>query len=287
MRADGAVRAGAVTPERAGWGLQRPARPGAAAGGSGHRSHTGDDEMIVLPLAGGCDVACDDERFDADRARDASSPGSPTSPTCRATPRSTVSSERGGRFALPAARADRAAAGPLRPGRGRAGRAARRRAGQPPGQQLLHARTLRGRPADRRRGAHPGRQLVVLPAAQARRGARGRVRAGGDLLLRGRPVPTARPASPTSACTAPDRAGRSTSAPRSAAATPCSSRTAGTARRWPRPATTSTTSTSWPGRRERAWLFCDDPAHAWVRGTWDGQEIDPRLPLHPTTEERA
>ena len=22
-----------------------------------------------------------------------------------------------------------------------------------------------------------------------------------------------------------------------------------------------------------------DPAHAWVRGTWDGQELDPRLPM--------
>ena len=30
---------------------------------------------------------------------------------------------------------------------------------------------------------------------------------------------------------------------------------------------------------ERAWRFCDDPAHAWVRGTWDGQEVDPRLPM--------
>ncbi|MFC7546512.1 5-deoxy-glucuronate isomerase [Plantactinospora sp. GCM10030261] len=28
---------------------------------------------------------------------------------------------------------------------------------------------------------------------------------------------------------------------------------------------------------ERAWLICDDPAHAWVRGTWDGQAVDPRL----------
>jgi len=28
---------------------------------------------------------------------------------------------------------------------------------------------------------------------------------------------------------------------------------------------------------ERAWLACDDPAHAWVRGTWAGQEPDPRL----------
>jgi 5-deoxy-glucuronate isomerase len=31
---------------------------------------------------------------------------------------------------------------------------------------------------------------------------------------------------------------------------------------------------------ERAWRFCDDPAHGWVRGTWEGQPIDPRLPLY-------
>ncbi|MWA03491.1 5-deoxy-glucuronate isomerase [Actinomadura sp. LD22] len=30
---------------------------------------------------------------------------------------------------------------------------------------------------------------------------------------------------------------------------------------------------------ERAWRICDDPAHAWVRGTWSGQAVDPRLPL--------
>ena len=33
------------------------------------------------------------------------------------------------------------------------------------------------------------------------------------------------------------------------------------------------------GPGERAWRFCDDPAHAWVRGTWDGQAVDPRLPM--------
>lgn len=32
---------------------------------------------------------------------------------------------------------------------------------------------------------------------------------------------------------------------------------------------------------ERIWLICDDPAHAWVRSTWDTQQIDPRLPLGP------
>ena len=27
----------------------------------------------------------------------------------------------------------------------------------------------------------------------------------------------------------------------------------------------------------RAWLICDDPAHAWVRDSWAGQDVDPRL----------
>jgi len=30
---------------------------------------------------------------------------------------------------------------------------------------------------------------------------------------------------------------------------------------------------------ERAWLICDDPAHAWIRGTWPDQPVDPRLPM--------
>jgi 5-deoxy-glucuronate isomerase len=33
-----------------------------------------------------------------------------------------------------------------------------------------------------------------------------------------------------------------------------------------------------PGE-ERVWRFCDDPAHAWVRDTWAGQPVDPRLPM--------
>ena len=31
---------------------------------------------------------------------------------------------------------------------------------------------------------------------------------------------------------------------------------------------------------ERAWMIVDDPEHAWLRGTWDNQAVDPRLPLH-------
>ena len=31
---------------------------------------------------------------------------------------------------------------------------------------------------------------------------------------------------------------------------------------------------------ERAWKIVDDPGHTWLRDTWTGQAIDPRLPLH-------
>ncbi|GAA2358265.1 5-deoxy-glucuronate isomerase [Saccharopolyspora halophila] len=36
---------------------------------------------------------------------------------------------------------------------------------------------------------------------------------------------------------------------------------------------------------DRAWLICDDPAHAWVRGTWEQQPVDPRLPLYRAPQE--
>ncbi|MDV7244423.1 MULTISPECIES: 5-deoxy-glucuronate isomerase [Rhodococcus] len=34
---------------------------------------------------------------------------------------------------------------------------------------------------------------------------------------------------------------------------------------------------------ERSWKICDDPAHAWVRTSWEHQTVDPRLPLHRST----
>ena len=34
-----------------------------------------------------------------------------------------------------------------------------------------------------------------------------------------------------------------------------------------------------PGE-ERAWRICDDPAHGWVRSTWEQQQVDPRLPFY-------
>jgi 5-deoxy-glucuronate isomerase len=41
------------------------------------------------------------------------------------------------------------------------------------------------------------------------------------------------------------------------------------------------------GPGERIWLVCDDPAHGWVKASWTGEEIDPRLPMtSPTLEDR-
>ncbi|HLT85738.1 MAG TPA: 5-deoxy-glucuronate isomerase [Phototrophicaceae bacterium] len=37
---------------------------------------------------------------------------------------------------------------------------------------------------------------------------------------------------------------------------------------------------------DRTWLMTDDPAHAWVRATWESQELDPRLPLTRPVEHR-
>jgi 5-deoxy-glucuronate isomerase len=37
-----------------------------------------------------------------------------------------------------------------------------------------------------------------------------------------------------------------------------------------------------PGARE--WLVRDDPAHGWVRKSWAGTPIDPRLPLTTSNE---
>ncbi|MCX4801430.1 5-deoxy-glucuronate isomerase [Streptomyces sp. NPDC058682] len=36
----------------------------------------------------------------------------------------------------------------------------------------------------------------------------------------------------------------------------------------------------------REWLIRDHPDHGWIRGSWDGQDIDPRLPFSRTEDHR-
>ncbi|MGH3344029.1 MAG: 5-deoxy-glucuronate isomerase, partial [Carbonactinosporaceae bacterium] len=94
-----------VTQQRAGWTYSALRVLELPAGGA-HTFATGDEEMVVLPLAGSCTVECDRERFVL-AGRD--------SVFCRVSdfcylPRDasvTVTSAAGGRFALPAARCTR------------------------------------------------------------------------------------------------------------------------------------------------------------------------------------
>ena len=73
-----------VTPEQAGWtysGLKVLTLP---PGGT-HTWATGEDEILVLPLSGSATVTCDGTTFEL-QGGTASSPGSATSATHRATP---------------------------------------------------------------------------------------------------------------------------------------------------------------------------------------------------------
>ena len=94
-----------VNPENAGWahsGLRVVQLP---VGGR-VRFATGGDEMLVLPLAGGCDVACDDERLTLTGRRSVFSRVTDFAYLpCGA--EVTLRAPNGGRFALPAARSGR------------------------------------------------------------------------------------------------------------------------------------------------------------------------------------
>ncbi|HWS38677.1 MAG TPA: 5-deoxy-glucuronate isomerase [Actinoplanes sp.] len=70
------------------------------------RFPTGTDEVLVLPLTGGCDVACDDERMTLTGRRSVFSRVTDFAYLPRGTT-VTLRAPNGGRFALPAARAGR------------------------------------------------------------------------------------------------------------------------------------------------------------------------------------
>ncbi len=94
-----------VTPDDAGWGYASLRVADLQPGGS-LRFDTGPEEMMVLPLAGGCAVTCDGETFELDGRPDVFSRVS----DCVYAPRDAtvrISSASGGRFALAGARCER------------------------------------------------------------------------------------------------------------------------------------------------------------------------------------
>ncbi len=94
-----------VTPEQAGWG-HGGLRVLELAPGGAHAFDTGDDELLVLPLAGGCVVTCDGQRFEVSGREDVFSRVTDFVYAPRDA-RVEVVSAGGGRFALPSARARR------------------------------------------------------------------------------------------------------------------------------------------------------------------------------------
>jgi 5-deoxy-glucuronate isomerase len=263
----------ALTPEQAGWDyvglrvLQLP--PGGV-----HRLDTGEDEMIVLPLSGGCRVRVDGAgTVDVDLVGRPSVFAGPTDFVYA--PRDAtvmVSSQRGGRFALPAARAARqlppqyvsadAVAVELR-GAGSCSRQVNNFATPDAldADRIIACEVVT--PAgnwssypphkhdERRPGLESALEEIYYYEIAGHNGiAYQRVYGSSDLL-------------------AEVRTGDVVLIPHG----------------WHGP------SMAVPGYdlyylnvmagpgAERAWLICDDPAHAWIRGTWSDQAVDPRLPL--------
>jgi 5-deoxy-glucuronate isomerase len=100
-----------LSPEAAGWRFSGLG-VGDVAPGAEFPIETGSDEVIILPLAGSFEVAIDADAAHTDRLRLAGRPDVWAGPTdfVFAPPgtRLTVTSARGGRFAMPFARAERA-----------------------------------------------------------------------------------------------------------------------------------------------------------------------------------
>ena len=92
-----------ITPERAGWAFSG-LRVLALAAGAAHAFDSGDDELIVLPLEGGCTVRVDDVDFTL-VGRDGVFAQVTDFVYVPRDARVEIASERGGRFALPSARA--------------------------------------------------------------------------------------------------------------------------------------------------------------------------------------
>ncbi|WP_306215226.1 5-deoxy-glucuronate isomerase [Actinoplanes sp. RD1] len=273
----------AVTPESAGWGYSGLR---VLELGIGQRVSfpTGDDEMIVLPLSGGCDVTCDDERLTLTGRRSVFSrvtdfayvpPG--TSVTLRA--------GNGGRFALPSARARPGL--PFRYGPAEQVPVELRGAGQA-SRQVNNFCTPESFEADRLIAVEvltPGGNWSSWPPHKHDEETSGETALEEIYYFEvgGSPAGTAgagfqrvygRPGRPIDVC-AEVRSGDTVLIPHG----------------WHGPSMAAPGYDLYylnvmAGAGERRWLFSDDPAHAWVRSSWSRQEVDDRLPLTSARERR-
>jgi len=262
-----------ITPEQAGWGFSGLRVLELEAGGA-HAFATGEDELIVLPLAGACSVAVDGEGFELDGREDVFSAVSDFVYAPRES-HIEIASEAGGRFALPSARADRRLAARHVPAEDvpvelRGAGAASRQVNNFCAPEAFAADRLiavevltpsgnwSSYPPHKHDEDRPGVETVLeeIYYYEVARGGFGYQRVYGSGP--GREIDVCREVRSGDAIVMP----HGYHGPSMAA-----------------PGYDLYYLNVMAGPGERAWRFTDDPAHAWIRDTWAGQEIDPRLPL--------
>jgi 5-deoxy-glucuronate isomerase len=266
-----------VTPEQAGWSFSG-LRVLELAPGASHRFDSGEDELLVLPLSGGCVVDCDGRRFEVEGREDVFSRVTDFVYVPRDA-RVEVASAGGGRFALPSARARRrlparhGAAGDVPVELRGAGRASR---------QVNNFCTPEAFEADRLIAVEvltPGGNWSSYPPHKHDELREGEVileeiyyfeiaRGDGDAGLGYQRVYSSGPDRRIDVC-AEVRAGDAVLIPYGYH---------GPSMAAPGYDMYYLNVMAGPGE-ERVWRFCDDPAHAWVRGSWAEQAVDPRLPM--------
>jgi len=266
----------AVDPEAAGWGYSGLRVLELAAGGV-QEVTTGPDELLVLPLAGACSVECDGERFVLNGRS-----GVFAGPTDFAyVPRDAVAvvrSEHGGRFALPSARAERRL--PFRYGPAENVPVELRGAGNC-SRQVNNFCTPEAFEADKLIACEvltPGGNWSSYPPHK-----HDTDRPGESVLEEIYYFEIAE--GPDGAGVAYQRVYGEPDRPVEVLAEVRTGDVVLIPHGWHGPSMAAPgydlyylNVMAGPGA-ERRWLICDDPAHAWVRGTWDGVPVDPRLPF--------
>ena len=274
-----------ITPERAGWTHSSLNVLELAAGGT-HTYRTDESEWVVLPLSGSCTVRCDGETFALAGRR-----GVFTCITDFAyVPRdatATVSSEAGGRFALCGSRANRRLTARYGPAEGV--QVELRGAGQA-SRQVNNFCTPATFEADKLIAVEvitPGGNWSSFPPHKHDEASEGESLLEEVYYFE---ADSAYPAGHAGACGYQRVYGSGPGKEIDVCAEVRSGDAILIPYGWHGPAMAA------PGYDlyylnvmagpdpERVWKICDDPAHAWVRTLWDGQEIDPRLPLTSTEE---
>jgi 5-deoxy-glucuronate isomerase len=257
-----------VTPENAGWAYSG-LRVLDLAIGARAKFDTGNDEMLVLPLSGGCDVTCDDERVTLTGRKSVFTRVTDFAYVPRGST-VTVRAPNGGKFAMPSARATQRL--PFRYGPAEDVAVELRGAGQA-SRQVNNFCTPETFDCDRLIACEvltPGGNCSSYPPHKHDELGDGESAleeiyyfevAGGGMAYQ--------QVYGTAAVLAEVRSGDVVLIPRG----------------WHGPSMAAPgydlyylNVMAGPGT-ERAWSICDDPAHAWVRTTWADQEVDPRLPF--------